>query len=68
MITVKTHLYDRNLTKNCDQDSHVDICLQSGLEAQKVEKHWFRAVVLNVGIMAALRGVMKKILRPTLHL
>jgi hypothetical protein len=29
----------QNLAKNCDRDSEVKICLQPGLEAQKVLKH-----------------------------
>jgi len=29
----------QKLAKNCDRDSEVKICLQPGLEAQKVEKH-----------------------------
>jgi hypothetical protein len=30
---------DKKIAKNCDRDSEVKICLQPGLEAQKVEKH-----------------------------
>jgi len=37
---LKHILLGQKLAKNCDRDSEVKICLQPGLEAQKVEKHW----------------------------
>jgi len=36
---LKHILLGQKLAKNCDRDSEVKICLQPGLEAQKVENH-----------------------------
>jgi len=36
---LKIHITRIKTLKNCDRDSDVKICLQPGLEAQKVEKH-----------------------------
>ncbi len=39
-----TYNQDKNLQKNCNLYSDVKVCLQPGLEAQKVEKHWCRGL------------------------
>ena len=40
MVIIHITTYqDKNLLKNCNRDSDEKICLQPGLEAQKVENH-----------------------------
>jgi len=39
-ILKNTYCWDNNWTKKFDRDCQVKLSLQSGLEAQKVEKHW----------------------------
>ncbi len=34
---------------NRDRDSNVKFCSQPGLEAQKVEKHWFIVLIIGLG-------------------
>ncbi len=43
----KAYIAGTQYPKNFDRDSNLKICLLPGLEVQKVEKHWCRAVVPN---------------------